>query len=267
MDDEPDVLDLVLALAASEVADPGLVGIQARIQRLCRAAVKVLGLVGAAVHVMADPPQDLVAGVAGSHGRLAADLTFSTGEGPARDSFAARRPVLAADLAAGLERWPGYVSQALELGVCAAYAFPLQIGATCFGVLDLFADRAAALDAEQIAIGLSFAQAATLILLDSAHIDETDIDGQGDTDLGRGLAEALDQRPEVHQAQGMVMIDLRVSLSDALLRMRARAFASEIALIELSRLIINGDEDPRAWDSDPDGDPDGAPGLDFGAGG
>ena len=47
-------------------------------------------------------------------------------------------------------------------------------------------------------------------------------------------------RAEVHQAQGMVMVDLGVDLTDALIRMRAHAFARGIPLVELAREILAG---------------------------
>ena len=50
----------------------------------------------------------------------------------------------------------------------------------------------------------------------------------------------VDPRAEVHQAQGMVMVDLGVDLADALVRMRAHAFAVGIPLIDLARAIIAG---------------------------
>jgi hypothetical protein len=159
-----------------------------------------------------------------------------------------------ADLAVQLERWPGYVSEALELGVRGVYAFPLQLGATCFGVLDLYRDRPDHLDQHRLAIGATFAEAAVLVLLDA--VDGSDLtEGTPEVrlrgglgDLGSGLGEAFDHHPEIHQAQGMVSVDLALSLSDALVRMRARAFAAGTTLLELSRRIIAGTED--AWDSD-----------------
>jgi AmiR/NasT family two-component response regulator len=54
------------------------------------------------------------------------------------------------------------------------------------------------------------------------------------------LATALDYRSEIAQAQGMVMVDLGVSLSQALVRLRAHAFAYEEPLIAVARHVIDG---------------------------
>ena len=50
----------------------------------------------------------------------------------------------------------------------------------------------------------------------------------------------LDHRAEIHQAQGMVMVDLSVDLAEALLRMRAHAFQGGLPLIQVARAIIAG---------------------------
>ncbi len=47
-------------------------------------------------------------------------------------------------------------------------------------------------------------------------------------------------RTEVHQAQGMVMVFLGLSLAEALVLMRARAFATGRSLTELARDVVFG---------------------------
>lgn len=61
-----------------------------------------------------------------------------------------------------------------------------------------------------------------------------------DGSLEPGLGEALEGWFEVHQAQGMVMIDLGVDLEEALVRMRAHAYSTAVPLIDLAREIIGG---------------------------
>ena len=85
----------------------------------------------------------------------------------------------------------------------AVFAFPLHVGAASFGVLDVYAEQPGSLSVEQEAMALTFAQIATEILLDG---DLTTPDGQ----LDPGLSTALDGRAEIHQAQGMVVVDLGI---------------------------------------------------------
>ena len=72
------------------------------------------------------------------------------------------------------------------------------------------------LSAEELAQALTFADVATSMLLD----------GQEQAPAGAaadGLDEALEYRLELYQAQGMVMVQLGVSLVEALAVLRAYA--------------------------------------------
>jgi hypothetical protein len=74
-----------------------------------------------------------------------------------------------------------------------------------------------------------------------------------DTDPVSGLLADLDvslNRAEVHQAQGMVMVVLGVSLAEALLLMRARAFALGRPLADLAGDVLSGVVDPKKWGDD-----------------
>jgi AmiR/NasT family two-component response regulator len=61
-----------------------------------------------------------------------------------------------------------------------------------------------------------------------------------DRHLDPGMARALDYRAEVARAQGMVMVDLGVGLAEALVLLRAHAFAGDVMLIDLARRVISG---------------------------
>src|SRR4029077_11555704 len=54
------------------------------------------------------------------------------------------------------------------------------------------------------------------------------------------LLETADRRDRIHQAQGMVMVTLGISLQEALARMRALAFASDLELADLAAEILAG---------------------------
>ena len=58
--------------------------------------------------------------------------------------------------------------------------------------------------------------------------------------LDPDLLNALELRTEVYQAQGMVMIQLDITLGAALARMRARAFSLGVELGQLSADIVAG---------------------------
>lgn len=130
-------------------------------------------------------------------------------------------------------RWPGYGPAAHAAGAGAMFVFPLQVGAARFGLLTLFAEQRRVLTHHELERCLGFASLATELLIDGPGAN---LNGHLDPDL----LNALVLRTEVYQAQGMVMIQLDITLSAALARMRARAFSLGVDLGQLSSDIVAG---------------------------
>lgn len=155
------------------------------------------------------------------------DLAATAGVGPSFDAFERQYPILIPDLTREHARWPGFTGEALAGGVAAIFTFPLQVGGVRLGVLELHRDRTGSLTPAQLTDAFLLADAATDTILD-------DLLGVSPMTLP-GL---VDIQSEVHQATGFVAVDLGVSLQDALLRIRAHAFARELTLADVARQII-----------------------------
>ena len=84
---------------------------------------------------------------------------------------------------------------------------------------------------EDVAQSLTFTEIARVAMLDGQ--DNATAGGLPD-----GFDEATGNRAEVFQAQGMVMVQLGVSLAEAMLRMRAYAYAEERPLADVARDIV-----------------------------
>lgn len=207
-------------------------GTAGALRRLCSAAVKALPACGAGLSLMSDTGVRGVAAASDAASERVDELQFALGEGPCMDAFTSRRPVLEPDLAAGgALRWPVYAPAVRAEGVLAAFAFPLQVGAARLGVLDLYRERPGALGTEELAEALTFADVATTMLLD----------GQEKAPPGAaaaGLDEALEYRFELYQAQGMVMVQMGVSLGEALVMLRAYAFSHDRDLADVAREVV-----------------------------
>nr|WP_227467536.1 GAF and ANTAR domain-containing protein [Nocardioides lijunqiniae] len=218
-------------------------GVTGALGRLCREISDELHLLGAVVALMPSVEAHAVAASSAEVARKVEDMQFSMGEGPTRDAFNAQRPVLVADLRAdGMGRWPGWAPAACQSGIEAVYAFPLHVGASIFGVLTAYASAGDRLDATGLKVALAFSQAATEVLLDGSI-------PPGGTQLEPDLDTSLGANSHVYQAQGVVMVEMGVSLSEALARMRAYAWANGQDLAALSRDILAGrampDREPR----------------------
>ena len=201
-------------------------------QRLVEDCAWSLPVSGVGLGLMTDAgPGGTVAATDGP-ARLLAELQFTMGEGPCLDSARTGRPVLHPDLATtGPRRWPGFSAGALEAGICAIFSFPLCVGRIRVGVLDLYRDRSGMLTGDELGEALSFADAATTVLL---HLQSQL------PKAALGAIAVIDDRAEVHQATGVLSVQAGVSLADALLLLRAHAFAADRPIRSLARDVLDG---------------------------
>lgn len=235
----PDATRRAQTLVAAASADADLRGVAVELQRVGRAAVEALPVDGAVIHLMSDGKDAGVAASSTARWRRIGELSFTIGEGPCLDAARSRRPVLVPELGRAAMRWPGYTSVVQGHGVAAVFALPMQVGAVSFGVLELFAETPMVLELDDLTLALAFARVATEVLL-----------GGRSANRGPELADDLDiplNRSEIHQAQGMVMVALGITLAEAMIRMRARAFTADLPLVELARGVISGVVRPKDW--------------------
>jgi hypothetical protein len=202
------------------------------IDRVCVAAVVLLSLSGAGVSLMVDGQLRGSTGVSEPGIAAVQELQLELGEGPCVESWRRREPVLEPDLAdPDTVRWPSFAQAAVEAGVRAVFAYPLNIGAIRIGVLVLYRDRPGPLEAEETARALVLADVASQIVLavqagapaDSVH---------------ELLAGEPPHWAEVHQATGMVSAQLEVTMDEAFVRLRAYAFADRRSLREVARDVV-----------------------------
>jgi GAF domain-containing protein len=221
----------VRALMDAERDHPGAVGSVAVLHRLCSAAMKALEVSGAGVSVMTDQGVRVLAAAEGTSSQCVVELQFSLGEGPCNDAFTTRRPILEGNLSLASSRWPAYTIAAHDYGVRAVFAFPLQVGAARLGVLDLYREQTGQLSADELSHALSFAEVATTVLLDGQQHAPDGL-------MVHGLDDAVGYHSEVHQAQGMVMVQVGSTLAEALALLRAHAYAQERSLADVAGDVV-----------------------------
>lgn len=207
-------------------------GTSSIIDRVCLAAVELLSLEGAGLSLMVGGELQGTAGVSEPGIAAVQELQLSLGEGPCVDAAARGEPVLEPDLAdPAVVRWPAFAQAGVEAGVLAVFAFPLHLGAIRIGVLVLYRGRAGALSADEQSLGLVLADVATQVILGLQAGAEPDR-------LHALLAKEPAHWAEIHQATGMVSLQLGVSLDEAFVRMRAFAFARDRSLRAVAGDIV-----------------------------
>lgn len=204
---------------------------------LCVACVGLLGVDGAAISLMHDGASR---GTFGSSGELAGrldELEFTLGEGPCLDTVADGRPVLVADLAGdGEQRWPAFTSAVLDAGVRAVFALPVVIAAVRVGAMNVFRHQPGPLTPEALGGLAHAADLAALPLLDLMGQDSA-IRAAGATgDVWSELVSL--ERVEVYQATGMIMFQIDVDAAQALVRLRAHAYAHDQTATEVAQAVV-----------------------------
>ena len=205
---------------------------------VCAAVVPGVQVTGAWLSAALDAQAGHLMQVTDEVSRELAELQLILGEGPLFDASVSGGPVLASDLSDGDSgaRWPAFAPAATQAGAAAVFAFPLVIGAIRAGVLGLYRDRPGSLSDFQLGDALTFADSATMLLLDGQD-GAGGATGPGDGPGGQpaGLAS---YRAEVDQATGMLTEQLGVSITDAFVRLRAYAYANDLQLADVARDIV-----------------------------
>jgi GAF domain-containing protein len=223
---------------------PGTSGLGS--EHLCRVCVDVICVTGAGIMLMSG---DIARGSMCSTDAVSAlieDLQYELGEGPCVDAYRLDVPVLEPDLAApATSRWVAFTVPVLDAGVRAVFGFPLRVGAVRLGALNLYNTHVGPLTTEQHADALVMADvAAQTVLVLQADAPP----GQLSVELETGA----DFQYHVHQAAGMVAVQLEVTVAQALIRLRAHAFGNDRHLGDVARDVLNrslrfsADEDNRS---------------------
>ncbi len=222
--------DRLLRIVA-KLSEPGRDG--PRTRRLCDVATEVIRVSGAGIMLLSGglPRGSLC--TTNPVSTLIEDLQYTLGEGPCVDAHAQGGAVSEPDLAAPNQvRWPAFAPPAVAAGARAVFGFPVRIGAARLGALNLYSDQPGSLSDDQHADALVMAEVAARAILDI----------QGDAQPGTVAAElgaGANFQFVVHQAAGMVSVQLGVSIDEALVRLRSSAFSSNRLVADVAADVVD----------------------------
>ena len=212
---------------ARDVADD-----RALAEQVCQAYVAGLDVDGAAISLLTASNAHQTLCATDATAELLEDLQFSLGEGACVEAAVTGHPVLVPDLhhSTKVSRWPIFAAAVVEQSdVGALFAVPFQWETINLGVLDLYRTAPGSLSDAQLRDVMRAADMAALMFL-GVRTDPGD---------GAWLDQSLHGRAEIHQATGMVVVQLGISATDALARLRPYAFVEQRLLSDVAHDVVS----------------------------
>lgn len=158
-------------------------------------------------------------------------MQFGLGEGPRWVVARTGKPAICADVAHETHPdWPVFGASLQTLDVGALFAFPILTGPVLLGVVDLYRRTPGPLDHDATSQALSLARKVAAPAVREA------LRSAAEGDSPQAKAPAL--RREVHQAVGMVFVQLDVTTAEALSLLRAYAFSTNRPLEEVAQDVV-----------------------------
>lgn len=198
---------------------------------LCDLYVELVPVSGASITVFRHPGAQSTICASDEVSAALDQLQFDLGEGPRWET--ARTGLASGSLNVPVDahpEWPVFGAAAAKLGVGALFSFPIHMGTQLFGVADLYRDRPGPLDDEATLrakkVSRQVAAPAAQFARRSASSPE------------EPAGEAAALRREVHQATGMILMQLETDATSALAALRAYAFAHGRSVDEVARDVV-----------------------------
>ena len=199
---------------------------------LCAVAAEVTHVSGAGISLAA--ANEVTATICASNGTAQTLMNAETtvGEGPCVDASSLGSLIEEDNLLTTIDhRWASYRPSALAAGARAVYAYPVRVGAIRLGALCLYRDRAGSLSADEESDGYLMASVIGRSILSlQASVPEEQ--------LATALERAANLDFAIHQAAGMLSVQASLTVRDALVSLRAHAFATNIALAILAGEVV-----------------------------
>jgi hypothetical protein len=200
--------------------------------RLCQGCPRIVGVDGAGVMLMSgDIPRGSLC-TTNAVSQLIEELQYTLGEGPCVDAYQQNQVVAEPRLAdPRTRRWFAFTPPALEAGVRAVFGFPLRSGTVRLGALNLYRDRPGPLTGDQHADALVLADLAARWVLEAQA-------GAPPGAIAQDLEIGADFHFTVHNAAGMISVQQQVSVTEALIRLRAYAFSHDRLLADVAADVV-----------------------------
>lgn len=201
---------------------------------LCRPFLDALPVAGVSVTIISSSGTQVSLGATDVTAARIDELQFELGEGPQRAAANTGEIVSISDVRSDPhDEWPVLGAALRELPVRAIFSIPMRMGAVTVGVATLHRATPGELSEDQrvtaTAIASTIANTAVHRAMTSA---------KNDASTESAAIPAL--RREVHQATGMILVQLDTSATVAYSRLQAYAFANGRTVHDVARDVVAG---------------------------
>lgn len=229
VDRERAVSQAFMGLANSLVDGTDVVDL---LNRLTADCARLLDVASAGL-LLADPRGVLHVMAASSERTRSVELfQVQREQGPCLDCFHTGTAVSVPDLNEQTERWPQFVSAAVEAGFASVHALPMRLRDHVLGTLGLFGTSVGSLNDDDLSLGQALAHVASVALVaDRPTADSSVINEQ--------LQTALDTRVHVEQAKGLLAQRGGIGMDQSFAALRDYARHRNLRLGELARLLVS----------------------------
>jgi transcriptional regulator with GAF, ATPase, and Fis domain len=226
-----------VALADTLVDDYDVIDL---LDRLVGYSVALLDADAAGI-MLADTRRQLHAVAASSEDAALMELLqLQAEQGPCVECFHSAAPVSAPDLTEATTRWPRFVAAARAWGAFASvHALPLRLRGQAIGALNLLHRTPGSLPEDDLALGQTLADIATIGILQERAIRRTEV-------VNEQLQTALRSRVIIEQAKGVLAQHSGLAMDEAFNQLRGYVRAHNLRLADVAGQIATGQLDPNA---------------------
>ena len=229
----------MVQLADNLVADFDVVDLLTLLADRC---VEVLDVTAAGLMLVGPDGEARVVASSSEAMRILELFELQAAQGPCFDCLETGEAVTDGILSDAVERWPRFAPKAIAAGFGSATALPMRLRGRVIGALNLFRDVPLPVDADDLVVAQSFADVATIAILQDRASNEA-------RRLNENLTYALNSRIVIEQAKGVLAERTGVDMEHSFDRLRRHARSHNVRLADLARDLIAGTFD--AADLDP----------------
>ena len=203
---------------------------------LVRSCVELLGVTAAGLLLNDQKGSLAVVASSSEEPRLLEICQLQSDEGPCLDCVRSGASVVSGNLAQDRERWPAFVTAAVEAGFHSVFAVPMRLRDQTIGGLNLFSSTTGRASEVDQRLAQALADVATIGILQQRSAHRSSL-------LAEQLQHALSSRITVEQAKGVLAERHAINMDLAFNALRRHARNHNLKLADVAKSVVRGETD------------------------